>query len=342
MADLIQLGLKTPRLQTRRDELSGWLTPAQVGIVSGQPVGTLRRPGVIAACTLRLASVLAITPPPAIARWVPWLSARLVDRGEACFLLRIARGRPVFLPADIIAIRGRLDALTYDLQVPGADRVIVVERVAQEAVAHLILHPDSARPWRGRPWASVAGPEGVALSQLLSRFREETLGPTGRVLARVAGASGGAVDWYEQTSERLARMRGGIAMLGDNLQSPASGPPALLRVGVDIPSSALTAFEKLSGGVAQSLGIPPQLVGVTATGSTARRDMLATWIRGVVAGWVSAWALELGRVLEAPVSWDLTKAVQTDTLPGRIRGAATLRKAGWSAEESLRLAGLQE
>ena len=341
MGDLIRLGLKVPSsVQTRQDELSGWLTPTQLGIASGQPIGPYRQPAVIAACTARLNSVLAVSAPDQIRQWVPWLSAKLVSRGEAALVVRVMGGEAFLFPADVVNIRGRLDSLTYSLQIPGPDRILTFDNMPQEAVAHLVLHPCPVRPWRGRPWAEVAGPEGVALAQLLARFREETLGPTGRVLARVAGSGGGSIDWYEQTTRKLSQMRGGMAMLGDNLQAPQSGPPALLRVGTDIPSSVLTAYEKLSASVAQSMGFPPQLVGIAATGATARRDMLATWVRAVVAGWVSSWVLELGRVLEEDISWDLTKALQTDNLPGRLRGAATLRAAGWSQEDSERLAGL--
>ena len=185
----------------------------------------------------------------------------------------------------------------------------------------------------------MAGPDGVALARLVLRFCEETIGPTGKALARVAGASGGAVDWYKETSKTLSGMRGGISILGDNLQG--NTPPAMFRLGVDVPGPVLQLYEKLGAAVAQSLGFPPQLVGITATGATARRDTLATWVRGVVSGWVSTWSAEFARVLERPMEWNMAESLQADNLPGRIRGAATLRAAGWTAEDSERLAGLR-
>ena len=173
-----------------------------------------------------------------------------------------------------------MDALRYDVEIPGPDRTITLNGLGPESVAHLKLHPDPSRPWRGRSWLDVAGPDGVALARLVLRFGEETAGPTGKVLARVAGASGGAVDWYANTSKMLSKMRGGASVLGDNMQG--NTPPALLRLGVDVPGPVLQLYEKLGAAVAQSLGFPPQLVGITATGATARRDTLATWVRGVV------------------------------------------------------------
>ena len=339
MAGLTLLRLDTPpKVQTRSDALSEWLPSTQLGIYQGSVGG--RVPAVVTACSARLASALSAgVPPDSIRPWLPWMAARLVQNGQAVFVVRIMNGSPMLYPAHVVSLRGRLDALIYDVEIPGPDRTIILNGLGPESVAHLKLHPDPSRPWRGRSWLDVAGPDGVALARLVLRFGEETAGPTGKVLARVAGASGGAVDWYAKTSKTLSKMRGGASVLGDNMQG--NTPPALLRLGVDVPGPVLTLYEKLGAAVAQSLGFPPQLVGITATGATARRDTLATWVRGVVSGWVSTWAEEFARVLETPFQWNMAESLQADNLPGRIRGAATLRAAGWSAEDAERLAGLR-
>ena len=339
MAGLTLLRLDTPpKVQTRADALSEWLPATQLGIYQGSVGG--RVPAVVTACSARLASALSAgVPPDSIRPWLPWMAARLVQNGEAVFVVRIVNGSPMLYPAHVVSLRGRLDELIYDVEIIGPDRSIELRGLSRDSVAHLKLHPDPSRPWRGRSWLDVAGPDGVALARLVLRFCEETIGPTGKALARVAGASGGAVDWYKETSKTLSRMRGGISILGDNLQG--NTPPAMFRLGVDVPGPVLQLYEKLGAAVAQSLGFPPQLVGITATGATARRDTLATWVRGVVSGWVSTWAEEFARVLETPFQWNMAESLQADNLPGRIRGAATLRAAGWSAEDAERLAGLR-
>ena len=339
MAGLTLLRLDTPpRIQERSDQLSEWVTPVQAQIHRGTVFRKV--PAVVTACSARLAAALSAGAPPATVRpWIPWLAARLVTDGEAVLIVRVRDGMPVLVPARVVHLRGRLDALRYDVEIPGPDRTVSLNGLTPDSVAHLKLHPDGSRPWRGRSWLDVSGPDGLALARLVLRFGEETLGPTGKVLSRIAGAPGSSVDWYKETSKNLSAMRGGVSVLGDNV-TQVSAPPAKFRLGVDVPGPVITLYEKLGAAVAQSLGFPPQLVGIVATGATARRDTLATWVRGVVAGWVSSWSAELERVLETDLEWNMAESLQADNLPGRIRGAATLRTAGWSAEDAERLAGL--
>ena len=338
MAGLTLLRLDhSPTVQERADQLSEWLPPVQVQIHRGSVFRKV--PAVVTACTARLAAALSAgSPPDQIRPWIPWVAARLVQDGEAVLIVRVRRGSPILVPAKVQHIRGRLDRLRYDVEITGPDRTVFLDGLTPDSVAHLKLHSDPGRPWRGRSWLSVAGPDGLALARLVLRFGEETLGPTGKALARVAGGAGSAADWYRETEKTLASMVGGVSVLGDNLQQQT--PPALIRLGVDVPGPVLQLYEKLGAAVAQSLGFPPQLVGIVATGATARRDTLATWVRGVVSGWTRNWSAELERVLEAPIDWNMAESLQADNLPGRIRGAATLRTAGWSPEDAERLAGL--
>ena len=337
MAGLTLLRLDVPKVQERADQLSEWLPSVQVQIHQGSIFRKV--PAVVPACSARLAAALSAgSPPDSLRPWIPWTAARLVQDGEAVFVVRVRDGMPALVPARIVHIRGRLDALRYDVEITGPDRTVNLDGLTPDSVAHLKLHSDPARPWRGRSWLSVSGPDGLALARLVLRFGEETLPPTGKALARVAGGAGSAADWYRETSKNLSAMRGGVSVLGDNLQQQT--PPALLRLGVDVPGPVLQLYEKLGAAVAQLLGFPPQLVGIVATGATARRDTLATWVRGVVTGWTRNWSAELERVLETSLDWNMAESLQADNLPGRIRGAATLRKAGWSAEDAERLAGL--
>ena len=340
MAGLTLLRLHDPpQVQKRADVVSEFLTPATRAVYQSGVVGN-KVPGIVTACVSRLSAALASGgPPPEVAQWVPYMTARLVLDGEVLFVVRVENGSPVLYPAKAVSVEGRIDQLRYDVEIPGPSRILTIDGLGRESVAHLILHPDPVRPWRGRPWREVAGSEGLTLTRLLARFSEETYGPTGKVLTRVSQASGPG-DWYEGVSKNLNQMHGGVSLLPD-YGSGASGSH-ILRIGVDVPSSVITLYEKLASSVAQSLGFPPQLVGLTATGATARRDMLATWLRGVVSGWTQSFANEITRVLETPVSWNLSDALKTDSLPGRIRGAVALANSEhWTKEEAEELAGLR-
>ncbi len=338
MAGLTLLRLdRPPQIQRRSDVVSEFLAPATRAVYQGGVTGYA--PGVVAACASRLASALASGgPPPDIAPWIPHMAARLVLEGECLFVVRIQDGEPILYPARAVSVEGRLDRIIYDVEIPGPTRSLTLNGLGRESVAHLILNPDPFRPWRGRPWREVAGVEGVTLTRLLTRFSEETFGPTGKVLTRISQIS--APDWYSEVSKNLNAMHGGVSVLPDDAAGPTGSH--ILRLGVDVPSAVITLYEKLSASVAQSLGFPPQLVGLTATGATARRDMMATWLRGVVSGWTKSFSSEISRVLEIPVSWDFSESLQTDTLPGRIRGAVALANSEhWTKEEAEELSGLR-
>ena len=128
-------------------------------------------------------------------------------------------------------------------------------------------------------------------------------------------------------------------MTGDNL-GQQTAQPVMFRLGPNVPESVVKLYESLNGAVANALGFPAQLVSVQTSGATARRDMLLTWTRSVMAGWARAWSMELGRVLDREVSYDFAGSIPTDPLPARIRGAAALVKAGWSKSEAEQIAGL--
>ena len=336
---LIQLRLEAPPLETRSSAYAAeWLPPVTRDVFSARHGGG-GTPGIVSACATRLsAALLAGGGPPEAVQLIPWAAWRLLRDGEALVVVRVRRGRPVLLPANLVSMTGHSEAPVYSLEVPGPDRSLVLDNLTLDSVAHLILTPDPARPWRGQSWLASAGMEGIVLSRLTARFSEEMLPPSGRVLTRLGGP-GAAVPWFREFQDKVNTMRGGVAVTGDNL-GQQTAQPVMFRLGPNVPESMVKLYESLNGAVANALGFPAQLVSVQTSGATARRDMLLTWTRSVLTGWTRAWSMEIGRVLDRDVSWDFTGSIPTDPLPARIRGAAALVKAGWSKSEAEQIAGL--
>ena len=336
---LIQLRLEAPPLETRSSPYSAeWLPPVTRDVFSARHGGG-GTPGIVSACATRLsAALLAGGGPPEAVHLTPWAAWRLLRDGEALVVVRVRRGRPVLLPANLVSMTGHSEAPLYSLEIPGPDRSLILDNLTPDSVAHLILTPDPARPWRGQSWLGAAGMEGIVLSRLTARFSEETLPPSGRVLTRLGGP-GAAVPWFLDFQKKVNTMRGGVAVTGDNL-GQQTAQPVMFRLGPNVPESVVKLYESLNGAVANALGFPAQLVSVQTSGATARRDMLLTWTRSVLTGWTRAWSMELGRVLDREVSWDFTGSIPTDPLPARIRAAAALVKAGWSMADAERIAGL--
>ena len=162
LVSVIQLRLQAPAPQNRSavDLAAQWLPPVTRDIhTMGRAPG--RVPGIVSACATRLsAALLAGGGPPEAVHLTPWAAWRLMSHGEALLVVRVRRGRPILLPANLVSMMGNFEDPVYSVEVPGPDRSLALNNLTRESVAHLILTPDPARPWRGQSWMGAAGTEG--------------------------------------------------------------------------------------------------------------------------------------------------------------------------------------
>ena len=339
---LTELGLSRdsdPSLSRRAAEFPGLITATEAAILTGQ-IPSSWKPGIIGACTNRLAGVLAgARIDPRLRPLIPWIARQIVETGEAVVLLdNSLQLRPV----SGYELRGTGENLSYEsLTITGPSRSVEYRNVSRAQVVHAVIRPIPTMPWRGEHWRQT----GFNVTQLWA---------TDRAIQQDAGAPRGTILPIEGTEspDRLTgllrnffRLRGGLAMhpLSGRSYGETSGPPPTpLRLQTADLNALRDARKDLAADLAESLGFSRVTLGLGAGGQVSRPDGLRSWIASTASAWAATLRDEFERVYESPIEIDLEPVLSRLVPFGqRLAAAARLVDKGWARDEAERLAGLR-
>ena len=152
---LTELGLSRdsdPSLSRRAAEFPGLITATEAAILTGQ-IPSSWKPGIIGACTNRLAGVLAgARIDPRLRPLIPWIARQIVETGEAVVLLdNSLQLRPV----SGYELRGTGENLSYEsLTITGPSRSVEYRNVSRAQVVHAVIRPIPTMPWARRALAT--------------------------------------------------------------------------------------------------------------------------------------------------------------------------------------------
>ena len=336
--DLISLNLEAPRAQHRSELWDGHLTPVQIGLLTGS-IPNLWRPAVLDSAIARLSGVLAGAKVEAPLRpLLPWIARRLVEFGEVCLLLD---SELRWMPVEDFELAGSAAAKHYkSVSVQGPTKSLIYRNVSPDQIAHAVIRPEPAQPWRGQHWRNC----GFVVRQLAAvdqAIQQDASAPRGTLLPTVGAESPARLT---KLLDALRRLAGGLSthpLLGR--QGEQNGPsPQPVRLQTNTLPDLLKAREDLSAALAESLGFSRVTLGIGSGGQVSRPDSLRAWMSTTCEGWAAILREELGRVLERPVELDLEMALSRLVPHGqRVSAAARLHAAGWSQADAERLGGLR-
>ena len=336
--DLISLNLEAPRAQHRSELWDGHLTPVQIGLLTGS-IPNLWRPAVLDSAIARLSGVLAGAKVEAPLRpLLPWIARRLVEFGEVCLLLD---SELRWMPVEDFELAGSAAAKHYkSVSVQGPTKSLIYRNVSPDQIAHAVIRPEPAQPWRGQHWRNC----GFVVRQLAAvdaALQQDAAAPRGTLLPTAAAES---PDRLTQLLDGLRKLAGGLSthpLLGR--QGEQGGPsPQPVRLQTSDMDQLVKARESLSASLAEALGFSRVTLGLGSGGQVSRPDSLRAWISTSGAAWASILQSELERVLERPIVLDLEQSLSRLVPHGqRVSAAARLVAAGWSKEEAERLGGLR-
>lgn len=223
--------------------------------------------------------------------------------------------------------------------------------VSPAEVAIPVWATNPREPWRGiSPLYTLTTELGEAATSMLLR---ECRSKHGYMLYSQASPSFGGKDSGEATAE-LARQTeakfGGLAdYKAGGLHGHAQAQGTLgrsanqlgqqTRFGADPPMELRNIVEYTCLDTLRALGVPPLLL---ASNTSTDRQVLRNFVSVTCQPLADGIAQELGRVLETPVTLDLSPVRAADDLVSRGRAVGSLVAAGVDEDEAMRIAGLRE
>ena len=144
-----------------------------------------------------------------------------------------------------------------------------------DGVLHFRLNPEAISPWRGRSPLDTS--TGRALAAIERAIGAEADSPFGYILSPPAAES---VEYSNQRQEALKAMRGGLVVMelarAGAMPGEARGDYRPHRAGFSPPESLTRLRTELERSVANSLGLPIELVSDTASSSS--REGYRRWL----------------------------------------------------------------
>ena len=272
------------------------------------------------------------------------IARSLVDRGESTWLIEVdTEGRMILLPCSISNVTGSAHPVswTYSLNRAGPSETLTLDRPAA-AVLAFTAHVDPKRPWRGRPALEASNGTGALLSSIEKQMATESRFEPARVIS-----IGTAKE--QQTGVSTKVSEGGVVTLsGGSLGSKDAAYG--LKSGVirnETSTSVGALHSELSRLVSGALGVPPDLIGSSASEAGGResfRRFAASTCSALLEIIRIEWESKIGQKLE--ISMEALRAGDI-TARGRVLSQrATAFKnfvaAGLDIERALSLSGLDE
>ena len=261
--------------------------------------------------------------------------------GEIVIIAKRSGSRWILETAQLNSITGSSTdrgAWQYELGVSTPDG-LVKETADRSRVIHAVVRPDPSRPWRGLSLVDAAGLTARAASVGEQRLLEELGAPTGRIVSYHRAQ---VREQGEGIKETIQNLRGGVKMLlappakqgfggGSNLQA--------VRLGADVPETMMLIRQQTLEHIAASSGMAPSLLSVGGGGSEAR-EQLRAFLHQVISPMAGVLEHELSRVFSTTVRLDFSR-LQASDVASRARAYGTYIKAGMSAADAMKHAGLQ-
>ena len=280
----------------------------------------------------------------------------LVLYGTAAIYFDIDAGNPRLLNVrhNFLAKRAGRQLLYLTIPYPNGDEYVVA---GEEDVAICHWSTDATRPWEGRsPLDNVVSEMGARTGQVINR---ESLSAHGYLLPWSAKQA-------ELTPEYLKGKKTAIESI-TGAQDPVPGPPitpsrygrtiaitdsnegflgtsenkrgATTRFGFDPPAELKSIVDFAEKCTLSALGVPSNLFSETLEPG---RDSWRRYIATTAAPIANKISRELSRILEVPVTIDLSTVRTSDEIVSRARAAMSLSNAGVETDDALRIAGLTE
>ena len=265
----------------------------------------------------------------------------LTDCGESVFEIRLsADGKLALLPASIAAVSGGADPSdwSYLLTRSGPSESTSIRRDAG-AVLAFVAHSLPKTPWRGRGRL-----EASATGQLLADLEKQMASEARFTPARLV--SGTMVrEQRKEIKDTIAN--GGIVTISGG-KSGGSESTKALEVGAlngEFNQGGVTLHEGISRIVSGALGVPPDLLGSTASEAGTResfRRFAASTISALIEIIQVEWTAKIGTLLE--ISLDNLRAgdisARSRSIGTRAAAVGRLVTAGVDLERAMRVAGL--
>jgi len=217
-------------------------------------------------------------------------------------------------------------------------------------VVHVRLNETAAEPWRGcSPILAAASTSGT-LAGLEAALKAEAAHTTGYVLPS-SSAEGMGNDEFTDLKGDLQKLGGGtriVPSLGGRPGDPAARPGdadwKAQRIGANPPATVVDLRSAAAIGVLAAAGIPPVL-GAERADATGLREGLRQFFHTTLQPVARIVAAELGRVLEADLTLDLSALAAAD-VQGRARAFRALvgngqQGNGIEVAEARRVTGLE-
>ena len=343
----------------KRQAESGYtarLLDASYNIASGNELKLNTIHSALVACAnLVERSILAstVSGSPAINHVIASRMAReLMLAGEALRLIDVRDGMIHLLEVSHWNVHSEPGASSpsewsYKVNVP-APGGTVTKNVTSEAVIHVRLHVDPARPWEGRnPLAAC--PAFADASRRLERYLEiELRTPVGKIIPVPAAqsdyetADGSVVSPLKELKEGLQKLDGSIATpetmmnTGDGRgAAPAKDwqPQALQPV---FPGSLPQVLESTRSSVYAACGVPNAL---WSAGAASTREAFRAFLSATLKPISTLMVEEFSRKLEATIVFDFDSLLAGD-VTAKARAVKGLVDAGVELQDALKMAGL--
>ena len=221
------------------------------------------------------------------------IARALTDRGEAVFELRMSGdGKLALLPATIATVSGGADPAdwSYLLTRSGPTESTSIQRPAGAVVA-FVAHSDTKTPWRGRGRLEAAG-TGALLASIETQMASESRFKPARTVS-----IGSVKEQRTSVAEVLAE--GGIVAVSGSAQGSKDQAYALGAGVIKNESTAalVTLHQNLSAQISAAMGVPPDLLGATASEAGTResfRRFSASTCSALIEVIRTEWALKVG------------------------------------------------
>ena len=344
----------------KRQSESGYtnrILAADLNIASGNELNLNTIHSALVSCAnLVERSILAstVTGSPAVNHVIASRLAReLMLTGEALRLIDVRDGQVSLLEVSDWTISSEAGAVspndwTYKLTIP-APGGSITRNVSSDAVVHIRLHVDPARPWKGRnPLAAC--PAFADASKRLERYLEiELRTPVGKIIpvpqaqSDYETAEGDVVSPLKKLKDGLSKLDGKIATpetmmnTGDGRGSaPARDwvPQALQPV---FPASLPDVLEATRSSVYAACGVPSAL---WSSGAASTREAFRAFLVSCLKPITALMVEECARKLEATITFDFGALLSGDVAT-KARATKGLVEAGVELPEALTMAGLK-
>ena len=282
----------------------------------------------------------ALTPP-----LLALVGRALMLRGECLLVPRIEAGGLALDVASHWTVTGRPEPATWRYRVtrPGPSITLSTD-LPTEAVAHLRINCDAARPWRGQ--SPLRGPSVSAamLAHVEQRLSEETTAQVGTLLPHPDSAKPEQID---AIAEQIAALRGRVALTPSMAGGWEEGGPApkgdwkAERLGANPPQTIPALRMDAHRAILAAGGINSQALLEAAPGNAAR-EAWRQYATGFVAPIAREIAAQLAATLETPglaFGLDALGGNVGADIASRARAVAALVNAGATLDSAAAAVG---